>query len=59
NILNPFLASNYSHSSLVECQEYNILNPFVVFLIDNTQYRMFWRGPSRMVQNAVMLLPGL
>ncbi|MFP4090970.1 MAG: hypothetical protein ACLFT3_11750 [Cyclobacteriaceae bacterium] len=43
----------------MECQEYNILNPFVVFLIDNTQYRMFWRGPSRMVQNAVMLLPGL
>ncbi|HBQ59789.1 MAG TPA: hypothetical protein DD671_09240, partial [Balneolaceae bacterium] len=31
----------------------------VVFLLDNTQYRMFWVGPSRMVQNAVMLLPGL
>jgi hypothetical protein len=30
----------------------------VVFLMDNTQYRMFWVGPSRMVQNAVMLLPG-
>ncbi|MFP8488926.1 M14 metallopeptidase family protein [Gracilimonas sp. Q87] len=30
----------------------------VVFLLDNTQYRMFWVGPSRMVQNAVMLLPG-
>ena len=30
----------------------------VVFLADNTQYRMFWRGPSRMMQNAVMLLPG-
>ena len=30
----------------------------VVFLMDNTQYRMFWRGPSRMMQNAVMLLPG-
>jgi hypothetical protein len=30
----------------------------IVFLIDNTQYRMFWRGPSRMMQNAVMLLPG-
>jgi len=28
----------------------------VVFLLDNTQYRMFWRGPSRMMQNAVMLL---
>ena len=30
----------------------------VVLLPDNTQYRMFWRGPSRMMQNAVMLLPG-
>lgn len=31
----------------------------VVFLMDNTQYRMFWLGPSRMMQNAVMLLPGM
>ncbi|MDX1477191.1 MAG: M14 family metallopeptidase [Saprospiraceae bacterium] len=31
----------------------------VVLLLDNTQYRMFWRGPSRMMQNAVMLLPGM
>lgn len=30
----------------------------VVFLLDNTHYRMFWRGPSRMMQNAVMLMPG-
>lgn len=30
----------------------------IVYLLDNTQYRMFWRGPSRMMQNAVMLLPG-
>ena len=30
----------------------------VVILLDNTQYRMFWVGPARMVQNAVMLLPG-
>lgn len=30
----------------------------VVFLLDNTQYRMFWVGPARMVQNAVMLIPG-
>lgn len=29
----------------------------IVYLVDNTQYRMFWRGPSRMMQNAVMLLP--
>ncbi|MEL7122221.1 MAG: M14 family zinc carboxypeptidase [Bacteroidota bacterium] len=29
----------------------------IVYLLDNTQYRMFWRGPSRMMQNAVMLVP--
>ena len=34
----------------------NIGKGKVVFLLDNTQYRMFWRGPSRMMQNAVMLL---
>ncbi|MEM6337374.1 MAG: hypothetical protein AAF752_12460, partial [Bacteroidota bacterium] len=31
----------------------------VVFLADNTQYRMFWIGPMRLVQNAVMLVPGM
>jgi hypothetical protein len=31
----------------------------IVLFTDNTQYRMFWRGPSRMMQNAVMLLPSL
>ena len=31
----------------------------IVLLLDNTQYRMFWRGPSRMMQNAVMLVPAL
>ena len=31
----------------------------VVYLVDNTQYRMFWVGPSRMVQNAAMLLPSM
>ncbi|MEM6644682.1 MAG: M14 family zinc carboxypeptidase [Bacteroidota bacterium] len=31
----------------------------VVFLVDNTQYRMFWLGPTRLMQNAVMLLPSL
>jgi hypothetical protein len=30
----------------------------VVFLFDNTQYRMFWVGPARLMQNAVMLMPG-
>ncbi|MEM1326918.1 MAG: M14 family zinc carboxypeptidase [Bacteroidota bacterium] len=29
----------------------------VVYLTDNTQYRMFWLGSARMMQNAVMLLP--
>ncbi len=28
----------------------------IVFLLDNTQYRMFWRGPMRMMENAVLLL---
>ncbi len=28
----------------------------IVFLLDNTQYRMFWKGPARMMQNAVMIL---
>lgn len=31
----------------------------VVFLVDNTQYRMFWIGPARLMQNAVMLVPGM
>ncbi|MDX1672161.1 MAG: M14 family metallopeptidase [Balneolaceae bacterium] len=30
----------------------------VVFLLDNTQYRMFWLGPARLMQNAVMVMPG-
>lgn len=29
----------------------------IVYLVDNPHFRMFWRGPSRMMQNAVMLLP--
>ncbi len=29
----------------------------IVFLGNNTQYRMFWIGGMRMMQNAVMLLP--
>ena len=31
----------------------------VVYLVDNPHYRMFWRGPSRLMQNAVMLVPGM
>ncbi len=30
----------------------------LILLPDNTQYRMFWRGPSRMLLNAVMLVRG-
>lgn len=37
----------------------NIGSGKVVFLLDNTQYRMFWVGPARMMQNAVMLLHDL
>ena len=31
----------------------------IVYFMDNPHYRMFWRGPSRMMQNAVMLVPGM
>ncbi|WP_340105047.1 M14 family metallopeptidase [Rhodohalobacter sp. 8-1] len=31
----------------------------VVLLADNTQYRMFWRGPERLMINAVMLIPSM
>jgi hypothetical protein len=30
----------------------------LILLPDNTQYRMFWRGPTRMMLNAVMILKG-
>ncbi|MFK7844966.1 MAG: M14 family zinc carboxypeptidase [Rhodothermales bacterium] len=31
----------------------------VVLLLDNTQYRMFWVGTARLMQNAVMLVPDM
>jgi len=31
----------------------------VIFLVDNTQYRMFWVGTARLMQNAVLLMPGM
>lgn len=37
----------------------NIDDGKVVFLLDNTQYRLFWVGPARMIFNAVFLLPGM
>ena len=60
------LASGYASSSNLKRMAGNAfagVHPMgqgkVVFLLDNTQYRMFWRGPSRMMQNAVMLLKGM
>jgi len=57
------LASGYSSQENMEevagntfAGVYNLGSGKVVFLLDNTQYRMFWVGPSRMMQNAVMLL---
>lgn len=34
----------------------NIGDGKIVYLIDNPHYRMFWRGGSRMVQNAALIL---
>ena len=31
----------------------------VVLIADNTQYRMFWLGMARMIQNASFLMPGM
>lgn len=59
------LASGYSSSENKKNAEgmtfaavHNMGRGKVVFLLDNTQYRMFWVGPARMMQNAVMLMPG-
>ena len=60
---NDVLAAGYSSQENMEkaagnafAGVYNMGSGKVVFLMDNTQYRMFWVGPARMVQNAVMLL---
>ncbi len=37
----------------------NIGRGKVVYLVDNTQFRMFWLGPSKMMQNAIMLMPSM
>jgi len=31
----------------------------VVFLLDKTQYRMFWLGPTRLLINSIMLMHGM
>lgn len=63
---NELLASGYSNTQNLKHlsgKTFAGVQPIgrgqVVFLLDNTQYRMFWRGPSRMMQNAVMLLGGM
>lgn len=57
------LASGYSNQENLEkaagkafAAVQNMGRGKVVMILDNTQYRMFWVGPSRMIQNAVMLL---
>ncbi len=59
NVAGYASAENFEH--LAETTFAGVVNMGsgkVVFLIDNTQYRMFWLGPSRMMQNAVMQIPG-
>ena len=63
---NSLLAAGYASQENLDRMAGNVfagVQPMgtgkVVFLLDNTQYRMFWRGPSRMMQNAVMLLKGM
>jgi hypothetical protein len=60
---NTLLASGYASRENIEKAAGNAFagvvemgSGKVVFLLDNTQYRMFWVGPARMMQNAVMLL---
>ncbi len=61
----PVLASGYASQEnqknaqgMAFAAVQNVGRGKVVHLLDNTQYRMFWVGPSRMMQNAVMLLSG-
>ena len=61
----PVLASGYASqenqrnaAGMAFAAVQNVGRGKVVHLLDNTQYRMFWVGPSRMMQNAVMLLSG-
>ncbi|UZR92777.1 M14 family zinc carboxypeptidase [Chondrinema litorale] len=64
--ISNILASGYASKENLEHlkgKANNVVVPMgkgkVVLMLDNTQYRMFWRGPSRMMQNAVMLLKGM
>lgn len=63
---NELLASGYiadEYKSHLAGKTFAAVQPLgsgkIVYLLDNPHYRMFWRGPSRMLQNAVMLLPGM
>jgi len=31
----------------------------VIFLLDKTQYRMFWLGSTRLLVNSIMLMHGM
>ncbi len=60
------LASGYASSANLEALSGNTwagVRPLgsgkIVYFMDNPHYRMFWRGPSRMMQNAVMIVPGM
>ncbi len=61
---NALLASGYAsqeNKSALAGQAFLAHQPMgsgnVVLIQDNTQYRMFWVGPSRIIQNAVMIVP--
>ena len=60
------LASGYASQTNLDALAGNTwagVRPFgqgkIVYFMDNPHYRMFWRGPSRMMQNAVMMVPGM
>jgi hypothetical protein len=60
------LASGYASQENIRKAAGNVFagvasmgNGKVVLLTDNTQYRMFWRGPERLMINAVMLMPSM
>lgn len=57
------LASGYASQENIENSAgntfagvYEMGSGKVALMLDNTQYRMFWIGPARMMQNAAMLL---
>lgn len=66
NSVDKLLASGYASAENLIALAGNTwsgVRPFgsgkIVYFMDNPHYRMFWRGPSRMMQNAVMIVPGM